>query len=257
MTANTIQGKVAIIGGGAKNLGGLIARDLAAHGARAVVIHYNSDATRDAAEETVAAVKAAGAESYATQGDLSVVANCVRLFDEAQAKLGGIDIAINTTGMVVKKPILDCSEEDYDRIFAVNSKAAFFFISEAGRTLNDRGKIITLVSSLLAAYTDSYAIYPGSKAPIEHYTRAASKEFGARGISVNAIGPGPMDTPFFYGQESKESTAYHSGAAALSSWSKMGLTDIEDIAPIVRFLAGEGWWITGQCLFANGGYTTR
>lgn len=66
-----------------------------------------------------------------------------------------------------------------------------------------------------------------------------------------------MHTPFFYGQESPEAVAYHSSAAALSAYSKNGLTDIEDIAPIVRFLVTEGWWITGQTIFANGGYTTR
>ena len=116
---------------------------------------------------------------------------------------------------------------------------------------------IAMVSSLLAAYTPYYAIYPASKAALEHFTRAASKEFGERGINVNAVGPGPMDTPFFYGQESAEAVAYHSSAAALSGFSKKGLTDIEDIAPIIRFLVTEGWWITGQTIFANGGYTTR
>ena len=142
-------------------------------------------------------------------------------------------------------------------MFAINSKAAFFFIQEGGKKLNDGGNICTIVSSLLAAYTPFYSIYPGSKAPIEHFTRAASKEFGERGISVNAIGPGPMDTPFFYPAESKESAAYHATAAALSPSTKSGLTEIEDIAPIVRFLVTEGWWITGQTIFANGGYTTR
>jgi NAD(P)-dependent dehydrogenase (short-subunit alcohol dehydrogenase family) len=95
------------------------------------------------------------------------------------------------------------------------------------------------------------------KAPIEHFTRAASKEWGERGITVNALGPGPIETPFFYGQETKESAAYNQSAAALSKYTTTGLTDIVDIAPIVRFLVTEGWWITGQCIFANGGYTTR
>ncbi len=83
-------------------------------------------------------------------------------------------------------------------------------------------------------------------------TPAASKEFGERGISVNAIAPGPMDTPFFYGQESPEAVAYHKSASALG-----GLTKIEDIVPIVTFLATDGWWITGQTILANGGYTTK
>lgn len=257
MSANTLEEKVVLIGGGAKNLGGLIALDLAKHGAKGVVVHYNSDATQPDAEETVAAVKAAGAEAIMVQGDLSVPANNTDLFDEAIKAFGGVDIAINTTGMVIKKPIIETTEEDYDKIFAVNSKAAFFFLQEAGKKLNERGKIVTIVSSLLAAYTDGYAIYPGSKAPVEHYTRAASKEFGARGISVNAVGPGPMETPFFYGQETKESAEYNQNAAALSKFTKTGLTDIADIAPLIRFLVTDGWWITGQTIFANGGYTTR
>ena len=252
-----LNNKVVLIAGGAKNLGGLIARDMARSGAKGVVVHYNSDATRADAEQTVKDIQAMGVQAYATQGDLTQTAAVSHLFDEAVSKMGGVDIAINTAGLVIKKPILEVTEEDYDKSFAINAKAAFFFIQQAGRVVNDGGKIITIVSSLLAAYTDGYAVYPGSKSAVEHFTRAASKEFGARGISVNAIGPGPMDTPFFYGQESKEAVAYHSSAAALSGYSKTGLTDIQDIAPIVKFLATEGWWMTGQTIFANGGYTTR
>jgi NAD(P)-dependent dehydrogenase (short-subunit alcohol dehydrogenase family) len=94
-------------------------------------------------------------------------------------------------------------------------------------------------------------------APVEHFTRAASKEFGARGISVTAVGSGPMDTPFFYAAEGADAVAYHKTAAALSSFSKTGLTDIEDITPFIRFLVSDGWWITGQTIMINGGYTTK
>jgi NAD(P)-dependent dehydrogenase (short-subunit alcohol dehydrogenase family) len=257
MSGRSLKDKVVVIAGGAKNLGALIARQFAEGGARGIVIHYHSDSAKADADATVAAVKALGADAISVQGDLSVVANNVTLFDRAIAHFGKVDIAINTVGVVIKKPILDVTEADYEQSFNANSKAAFFFIQQAGRTLADQGSIVTIVSSLLAAYTPFYAVYPGSKAPVEHYTRAASKEFGERGISVNAIGPGPMDTAFFYGQESKEAVAYHSTAAALSKHSKTGLTDIEDIAPIVKFLVTEGWWITGQTIFANGGYTTR
>lgn len=253
---NTIKGKTAIVGGGAKNLGGLICRDLAAAGAKAIIVHFNSDATKAAADETVAAVKALGAEAVAIQGDLSIPANNAALF-AAAAEFGGADIAINTTGMVIKKPIIEVTENDYDQSFAVNAKASFFFIQEAGKHLNDGGKICTVVTSLLAAYTDAYAIYPGSKAPIEHYTRAASKEFGPRRISVTAVGPGPMETPFFYGQETPESAAYLQQGAALSPFTKTGLTDPEDIVSLIHFLVSDGWWITGQTIFANGGFTTR
>jgi len=256
MSRNDLKGKVAIVGGGAKNLGRLISLDFADKGAK-VVVHFNSDSTRADAEKTVADITVAGGEAFMFQGDLTVVENNTRLFDAAIEKYGKADIAVNTTGMVIKKPIVQVTEEDYDKIFAVNAKAAFFFIQEAGKKLSDNGKICTIVSSLLAAYTSDYAIYPGSKAPIEHYTRAASKEFGSRGISVTAVGPGPMETPFFYGQETADSAAYNKSAAALSSFSKTGLTDPEDIVPLVTFLVTDGWWITGQTIFANGGYTTR
>ncbi|WP_260741509.1 SDR family oxidoreductase [Tunturiibacter lichenicola] len=256
MPDQKLKGKVVLMGGGAKNLGGLTSRQFAELGAN-VAVHYNSAGTKQAADETVAAIKQIGTDAFAIQADLTKVSEVTRTFDETIKRFGGIDIAVNTTGMVIKKPIINCTEDDYDKIFAVNSKAAFFFVQEAGKKLNDRGKIISLVSSLLAAYTDSYAIYPGSKAPIEHFTRAASKEFGARGISVNALGPGPMETPFFYGQESAASADYNQNAAALSKFTRTGLTDIADIAPVITFLATDGWWITGQTIFANGGYTTR
>ena len=257
MAARTLKDKVAVIAGGGKNLGALIANQFANAGLRGAAIHFNSTASKIEADKTVQALKDKGLDAFAFQGDLSIVENNVKLFDETLNYFGRIDVAINTAGVVIKKPILEVTEDDYNKSFDANSKAAFFFIQQAGRALSDGGSIVTIVTSLLAAYTDSYAIYPGSKAAVEHFTRAASKEFGLRGITVNAIGPGPMDTPFFYGQESKEAAAYHASAAALSSWSKTGLTDIEDIVPIVRFLVTEGWWITGQTIFANGGYTTR
>ncbi len=257
MTDHSIDGKTVIIAGGAKNLGGLIARDFAAEGAKAIAVHYNSAATKADADATVAAVKAAGAEAAAFQADLTTAGAVEKLFTDAVAAFGKPDIAINTVGMVLKKPILDISEAEYDVMSAVNAKSAFFFLKEAGRHLNDNGAIVTLVTSLLGAFTPFYASYAGTKAPVEHFTRAASKEFGDRGISVTALGPGPMDTPFFYGQESEEAQAYHKTAAALSNFSKTGLTDIEDIVPYIRFLVSEGWWMTGQTILVNGGYTTK
>ena len=158
---------------------------------------------------------------------------------------------------VLKKPMVQISEAEYDEMTAVNSKAAFFFLKEAGRHLNDHGKACTVVTSLLGAFTPFYAAYEGTKAPVEHFTRAASKEFGQRCISVTAVGPGPMDTPFFYPAEGADAVAYHRAAAALSKFSKTGLTDIEDVVPFIRFLVSDGWWITGQTMLINGGYTTK
>ncbi len=251
MHSNSLQQKVAVVAGGAKNLGGLVSRALAAEGAR-IVVHYNSAGSRPDADATVAAVKALGSDAFAIAGDLTKPENCTALFDEAVRRFGGVDIAINNVGKVIKKPIVQVTEAEYDEMFAINTKAAFFFIKEAGRTLNDGGKIITLGSSLLAAFTGYYSVYAGAKGPIEHFTRAAAKEFGSRRISVNTVAPGPMDTPFFYGAETPESVAYLKGATMNGE-----LTKIEDIAPLIRFLATEGWWISGQTIFINGGFATR
>lgn len=155
---------------------------------------------------------------------------------------------------------------------SVNSKSAFLILKEGAKHVQDGGKIITIVTALLAAFTGFYTSYAGSKAPVEHFTRGVAKELSARQISVNAIGPGPMDTreltlfamqslrflfadlitAFFYPQESDEAVAFHKSQG-------MGgrLTEVGDIAPIVKFLCTSGRWITGQTIFANGGYTTR
>lgn len=257
MSATTLKDKVIVIGGGAKNLGGAMARHYAAGGARAIVIHYHGESTRAAAEETAAAVEAAGAQALVVQGNLTQVSAVTELFDRAIEAFEHIDIAINTTGMVLKKPFAAISESDYDTMFAINAKAAFFFMQEAGKKLVDGGKLCTIVTSLLGAFTGYYAIYAGSKAPVEHFTRAAAKEFGERGISVTAVAPGPMDTPFFYGQESEEAVRYHQTAAALSPFTRTGLTEPQDIVTLVQYLVTEGWWITGQTILANGGYTTK
>ncbi|WP_068637599.1 SDR family oxidoreductase [Thauera butanivorans] len=257
MANHSLKDKVVLIAGGGKNLGGLIARDFAAQGAKAVAVHYNSDASKAEADATVAAVKALGVQAAAFQGDLTKGANVEKLFADVRAEFGQIDVAVNTVGKVLKKPIVEISEEEFDDLDAVNNKSAFLFIREAGRQLADNGKVVTLVTSLLGAFTPFYAAYAGGKAPVEHYTRAAAKEFGARGISVTAVGPGPMDTPFFYPAEGPDAVAYHKTAAALSPFSPTGLTHIEDVVPFIRHLVTDGWWITGQTILINGGYTTK
>lgn len=257
MTDHSLRGKVALIAGGAKNLGGLLARDLAEHGARAIAIHYNSATTKSDAEATAEAVEASGAKAVTLQADLTTAAAMEQLFADAIAAVGRPDIAINTVGKMLKKPITDVTESEYDEMAAVNGKSAFSFLKEAGRNVNDNGKVCTIVASLLGAFTPFYASYAGTKAPVEHFTRAAAREFGARGISVTAVGPGPMDTPFFYPAEGIDAVAYHRSAAALSPFSKTGLTDIGDVVPFIRHLVSDGWWITGQTILINGGYTTK
>lgn len=183
MARNDLKGKVVLIAGGAKNLGGLLSRNFAERGAK-LAIHYNSESTRTDAEKTLSDVQALGAEAFLFQADLTNVKNITKFFDEAISRFGGIDIAVNTVGKVLKKEYISTSEAEYDSMAVINSKVAYFFIQEAGKKLNDNGKICTIVTSLLAAFTGYYSTYAGMKAPVEDFTRAASKEFGSRGISV-------------------------------------------------------------------------
>jgi NADP-dependent 3-hydroxy acid dehydrogenase YdfG len=174
MTERTLRNKNVLIAGGGKNLGGLIARQSAEAGAN-VAIHYNSESSRPDAEATLAAVEDQGVNGVLLSGDLTRAAAVEQLFTDAEAALGPIDIAVNTAGKVLRKPIVDTSEAEYDSMFDINSKAAYFFIKEAGRHLSDSGKIITIVTALLAAFTDGYSTYAGGKSPVEHFTPRSGK----------------------------------------------------------------------------------
>ncbi|MFE0173289.1 SDR family oxidoreductase [Streptomyces sp. NPDC059002] len=249
--AHTLEGKAVFVGGASRNLGALISRTLADAGAR-VAVHYNSYSSAKQAQQVVDDITAAGGEAFALQGDLTQPEQVERVFDEAVDRFGSLYASVNTAGTVIKKPLSQVTSEEYDRMFAVNSKAAFLVMKEAAKRTEDGGKILTVVTSLLAAYTGLYSVYAGSKAPVEDFTRALSKELFGRNISVNTIAPGPMDTPFFYPAETDESVTY------LKSQSMNGdLTKIEQIAPWVKFLLTDGWWANGQVFFVNGGFTTR
>lgn len=251
MPETSLSGKVVVVAGASRNLGRLICETVAADGA-AVVVHYNSESSAAKAQDVVAAVQKVGASAIAHRADLSRPDEVAGLFDAAEGEFGQVHAVVNTAGMVIKKPLVEATEAEYDEMFGVNAKAAFFTMQEAAKRVGDGGKIVTILTSLLAAYAGDYSLYAGSKAPVEHFTRALSKELFGRNISVNNVAPGPMDTPFFYPAESDDSVAFHKSQSMDGD-----LTKIEDIAPIVRFLLTDGWWINGQTLFANGGYTTR
>ncbi|KAJ8502796.1 hypothetical protein ONZ45_g11430 [Pleurotus djamor] len=242
---------IAIVAGGGKNLGAQISKLLASQ-SYSVVIHFNSPSSASESEKTLSEITSAGGQAWLFQADLSDVKKIEALFEFAKSK-GSVKVAINTVGKVLKKTLVEISEAEYDEMFNVNSKIAFFFIQYALKTVIDGGSIITIVTSLLAAYTGFYSSYQGSKSPVEWFTKAASKEAMSRSILVNAIAPGPMDTPFFYAQESDDAVAYHKSSAAEGR-----LTKVEDIVPIVELLVSKQHWINGQLkifqtIFSNGG----
>ncbi len=247
-----LEGKTAIVTGASRNLGAQFAKELAAAGA-ATVVHYNADESQSEAQSVAGAASKFGVNSVTVQADLSRVAGVKQLFEAAEASFGKIDIVINNAGAMHKAPIAETSEEDFDRVFALNAKAAFFVMKEAGDCLEDNGRIINIGTSLLGAFTGYYAAYAGSKAPLEDFTRALAKEVGHRGITVNTICPGPIETSFLTGAETQETLDWLASASVAAR-----LGQIEDITPWIVFLASPGArWATGQTIFVNGGFATR
>ncbi|KMN51668.1 short-chain dehydrogenase [Chromobacterium violaceum] len=252
MSQTNFAGQAALIIGASRNMGRAFAEALAADGA-AVAIHYHSAGSRAGAEEAAAAISAAGGRAFAVQADVTKVAEVRRLFDAVEDRFGHLDILINTAGMMVKKAVTEVSEEEFDAIFALNTKAAFFALQEAGRRIRDNGRIVSVGTSLLAATTGYYGVYAGSKAPLEDFTRALAKEVGHRGVTVNVVAPGPMDTAFFYAVETPETVAYLKRASVNGE-----LGQVADLVPLVKHLVSpENRWTTAQTLFINGGFVSR
>jgi NAD(P)-dependent dehydrogenase (short-subunit alcohol dehydrogenase family) len=248
----SLKGKAAIVTGARNNQGRAYAVALAAMGAD-IVVHYHRAETKDQAEETAALVRAQGAKAVLVQGDLAELANVKKVFDASQSNFNRIDILVNTVGYIVKKPMAEITEADYERSHRANTKSVLFTMQEAARRMNDNGRIINLGTSLTAASAPGYSLYGGTKASGEEFTRMLAKEVGKRNITVNTIAPGPLDNPFFHQAETPQSTAF---AASLSTSGRLGKES--DITPVVAFLAGpQSQWVNGQTLFVNGGYLTR
>lgn len=246
-----LSGKVAIVTGARNNLGRGFAVALARNGAD-VVVHYHREATRDQAEETARLVREQGARVILVPGDLSQVANIRRLFDETTQAFGRVDIVVHNAGSLVKKPLAEITEAEYDRVAGINAKGTFFIMQEAIRRIADNGRIINIGTSLLASTIGNYSAYVGTKAAMEDFTRALAREIDwQRNITVNTIAPGPVDTPFFREPESPEAIAAITRLAG-----RLGM--IDDIVPLVEFLASpQSRWVNAQTIFINGGYVTR
>ncbi|HEU0139992.1 MAG TPA: SDR family oxidoreductase [Bryobacteraceae bacterium] len=251
--ANELKGKVAIVTGATRNQGRAYAEMLAANGCANVVVHHRGENSRSEAEETANAVRAKGAEPLVFQADLTKVSEVRRMFDESDKRFGRLDILINNAGVVIKKPFTEITEEEYDRAFGINAKAAFFCMQEAARRISDGGRIINIGTSLLGATTGSYSVYAGSKAPLEDFTRALAKEIGQRGVTVNTVCPGPLNTSFFYPAETPDSIEFFKH---MSVQNRLG--EIGDVVPLIEFLVSpKGGWVTAQTIFVNGGFLAR
>ncbi|MGH7977529.1 MAG: SDR family oxidoreductase [Limisphaerales bacterium] len=243
--SNALKGKVALVTGASRGIGRAIAERLARGGA-AVVVNYSSNANE--AQKVVAAIKASGGNAFAVKADVGRVPEIVRLFDETIAEFGRLDILVNNAGVMFAKPVSATTEADFDRIFAINVKGTFFACQQAATRLAQGGRIINLSSSTTARLMPTYGAYVATKGAVEHLTRSLSKELGSRGITVNAISPGPTETELFMGGKTPEQIDFFGKQSAFGRIGKP-----EEIAEVVAFLASDASnWISGQNIRVNG-----
>lgn len=172
-----------------------------------------------------------------------------RLFDTAEAAFGGVDVLVNNAGIMKLSPLADADDALIDSQIAVNLKGTVNTLREAAKRLRKGGRIVNLSTSVVGLKLESYGIYAATKAAVETLTGILSKELRGRGITVNAVAPGPTATALFLDGKSPELIERMSKMAPLE---RLGTP--EDIAAAISFLAGpDGRWINGQVLRANGG----
>jgi 3-oxoacyl-[acyl-carrier protein] reductase len=240
------ESRTAIVTGASKGIGAAVAKRLAADGFRTIV-NYASRAAE--AEEVVAAVKAAGGRARAVAADVADPSAVRRLFDVAEAEFGPVDVLVNNAAIFKLAPLAEVSDEDYQRQIAVNLTGTFNGLREGAKRVRDGGRIISLSTSVIGNYFPAYGVYAATKAAVEAMTHVLAKELGARGVTVNAVAPGPVATELFLTGRSEEFIQRMTKDIPLG---RLGLPD--DIARVVSFLASpDSGWINGQVVKANGG----
>jgi len=245
--SNKFAGKTIIVTGASRGIGSAIAQAFAAEGGRVVVNYAGS---RGQAEAVVADIRSAGGEAIAVQADLRSTADIARLVGETLEAFGAIDVLINNAGAIFTKPIGEISEQEFDDLFAVNVRGTFFAIKETLPHMRDNGRIINFSTSVTGSMFPGYSAYAGTKGAVEQFTRQLAKEIGPRGITINAIAPGPVDTELFRAGKTEQQIE---GIVKLNAFGRLGQPD--DIVGMALFLASEeARWISGQTVRVNGGY---
>ncbi|MGA7806844.1 SDR family oxidoreductase [Bradyrhizobium sp.] len=238
--------RTAIVTGASRGIGAALASRLAADGFRTIIGYASSQA---AAEEVAARIAAAGGCARAMRADVADAAAVKALFDQAEAEFGPIDVVVNNAGIIKLSPLAEVADADFTRLLAVNLTGAFNGMREGARRVRDGGRIINLSTSIIGNYLPAHGVYAATKAAVEAMTHVLAKELGSRGITVNAVAPGPIATELFFTGRSDALIQRLINDIPLG---RLGQPD--DIARVVSFLASpESGWINGQVVKANGG----
>ncbi|HHP7011301.1 TPA: SDR family oxidoreductase [Pseudomonas aeruginosa] len=238
--------KVALITGSSRGIGAALAQRLAGEGFRAIV-NYAGSAGPAAA--VVASIEAAGGQALALQADVADPVAVGVMFEEVERAFQGIDVVVNCAGVMQLASVADSDDQLFDRTVAINFKGTFNVCREAARRLRDGGRIINFSSSVIGMRSPTYGVYIATKAAVEGLTQVLAQEMRGRGITVNAVAPGPVATALFLDGKSPELIERMSRVAPLERLGEPG-----DIAEVVAFLAGpQGGWVNGQVVRANGG----
>lgn len=242
-----LKGKVALVTGASRGIGSEIAKKLAAKGA-AVIVNFNG--SKDKAENVKREIEVSGGAAALYQWDVSDYAACETCMQNIIREYGQLDILVNNAGITKDGLLMRMSEEDFDRVVRVNLKGAFHTIRFASRQMikQKSGRIINISSVVGIAGNAGQANYAAAKAGLIGLTKTAAKELAPRGITVNAVAPGFIETDMTAGLSDKvrESAAYQIPLGAFGR--------PEDVAAAVSFLASEdAGYITGQVLHVDGG----
>lgn len=238
--------KTAVITGASRGIGAAIAKRLGRDGFTVIVNYAGSEAE---AAKVVEAVIAAGGKAVSHKADVADPAAVGHMFDEAEKAFGGVDILVNSAGIMTLAAISESSDELFDRQIAVNLKGTFNTLREAARRLRNGGRVVNFSTSVVGLKLETYGVYAATKAAVETMTSILAKELRGRNITVNAVAPGPTATDLFLNGKSDELIAK---MAKMNPLERLGTP--EDIAAAVAFLAGpDGGWINGQTIRANGG----
>ncbi|MFJ8792174.1 SDR family oxidoreductase [Streptomyces sp. NPDC102462] len=237
--------RVALITGATGGIGRAVTDRLVRDGF-AVAVHYAGNKAK--ADETVEAIRAAGGKAIAVGGDVADEAAMAAAFDATEAEFGGIDVLVNTAGIMLLAPIATLNLDDLDRMHRTNIRGTFVVSQQAARRIRRGGAIINFSTSVTRLQFPTYGAYAASKGAVEAMTLVLAREMRGKDITVNAVAPGPTATPLFL--EGKDEAALDNLAKA-APLERIGTP--EDIAEAVAFLAGPARWINGQILFANGG----